>query len=72
MDFIPIISSLRRHRTASLLIILEIAFTCAIVCNAVFLIRERIARMDRAERRHRGRDRADPTSTASGKPPTPA
>jgi putative ABC transport system permease protein len=47
MDFIPIISSLRRHRTAALLIILEIAFTCAIVCNAVFLIRERILRMDR-------------------------
>src|SRR3569623_1018910 len=32
MDFIPIISTLRRHRTASILIILEIAFTCAIVC----------------------------------------
>jgi putative ABC transport system permease protein len=47
MDFIPIISSLRRHRTAALLIILEIAFTCAIVCNAVFLIRERMSRMDR-------------------------
>jgi putative ABC transport system permease protein len=29
------------------LIILEIAFTCAIVCNAVFLIRERLQRMDR-------------------------
>ena len=47
MDFIPIISTLRRHRTASILIVLEIAFTCAIVCNAVFVIRERIARMDR-------------------------
>jgi putative ABC transport system permease protein len=47
MDFIPIISSLRRHRTAALLIILEIAFTCAIVCNAVFLIRDRLQRMDR-------------------------
>lgn len=48
MDFIPIISTLRRHRTASILIVLEIAFTCAIVCNAVFVIRERLARMDRA------------------------
>jgi putative ABC transport system permease protein len=47
MDFLPIISALRRHRTAALLIILEIAFTCAIVCNAVFLIRERMSRMDR-------------------------
>lgn len=48
MDFIPIISTLRRHRTAAILIILEIAFTCAIVCNAVFVIRERMSRMDRA------------------------
>jgi putative ABC transport system permease protein len=47
MDFIPIISTLRRHRTASILIVLEIAFTCAIVCNAVFVIRQRLAAMDR-------------------------
>lgn len=47
MHFLPIISTLRRHRTAAALIILEIALTCAIVCNAVFLIRERLARMDR-------------------------
>ncbi|HET9989912.1 MAG TPA: hypothetical protein VFQ65_15385, partial [Kofleriaceae bacterium] len=48
MDVIPIICTPRRHRTASILIVLEIAFTCAIVCNAVFVIRERLARMDRA------------------------
>jgi putative ABC transport system permease protein len=47
MDFIPIISTLRRHRTASILIVLEIAFTCAIVCNAVFVIQQRRAWMDR-------------------------
>jgi putative ABC transport system permease protein len=47
MDFIPIISTLRRHRTASILIILEIAFTCAIVCNAVFVIQQRLTLMDR-------------------------
>ena len=47
MHFLPIISTLRRHRTAAALIILEIALTCAIVCNAVFLIRERLSRMDR-------------------------
>lgn len=47
MHFLPILSTLRRHRTAAILIVLEIAFTCAIVCNAVFLIRERLARMDR-------------------------
>lgn len=47
MHFLPILSTLRRHRTAAALIILEIAITCAIVCNAVFLIRERMSRMDR-------------------------
>ena len=47
MQFIPILSTLRRHRTAAALVVLEIAFTCAIVCNAIFLIRERVAAMDR-------------------------
>ncbi|MCE9576887.1 MAG: ABC transporter permease [Deltaproteobacteria bacterium] len=46
MDFLPILSTLRRHRTAATLVVLEIALTCAIVSNAVFLIRERLARMD--------------------------
>ncbi len=47
MHVIPILHTLRRHRTAAALIIIEIAVTCAIVCNAVFVIRERLARMDR-------------------------
>jgi putative ABC transport system permease protein len=47
MHFIPILSTLSRHRTAAALIVLEIAVTCAIVCNAVFVIRERLERMDR-------------------------
>lgn len=46
MHFLPILSTLRRHRTASVLIVVEIALTCAIVCNAIFLIRERLSRMD--------------------------
>jgi len=41
----PILSTLSRHRTAALLIVLEIALTCAIVCNAVFLIANRIERL---------------------------
>ena len=41
----PILSTLRRHKSASLLIILEIALTCAIVCNAVFMIANRIDRL---------------------------
>jgi putative ABC transport system permease protein len=47
MHFLPIISTLRRHRTAVTLIVLEIALTCAIVCNAVFLIGDRLAKMDK-------------------------
>jgi putative ABC transport system permease protein len=47
MHFLPIISTLRRHRTAATLVVLEIAFTCAIVCNAIFLIKQRLAAMDR-------------------------
>jgi len=45
MDFRPILSTLRRHKTAAALIVLEVALTCAIVCNAVFLIGSRIERM---------------------------
>jgi len=47
MHFVPILSTLRRHRTAAALIVLEIAVTCAIVCNAIFVIGERLGRMDR-------------------------
>ena len=41
----PILSTLSRHKTAAVLIVLEIALTCAIVCNAVFLIVNRIERL---------------------------
>lgn len=43
----PILSTLRRHKTASALIVLEIALSCAIICNALFLIGGRLERMDR-------------------------
>jgi putative ABC transport system permease protein len=43
---LQILSTLRRHRTASLLIICEIALTCAIICNALFLLSVRLGRMD--------------------------
>jgi putative ABC transport system permease protein len=46
MDILPILSTLRRHKITALLIVLEIALTCAIVCNAVFLITQRLHRMD--------------------------
>ena len=45
MDFLPILSSLRRHKVTVWLLILEIALSCAIVCNAVFMIGQRLHRM---------------------------
>ncbi|WP_201315514.1 FtsX-like permease family protein [Dyella sp. EPa41] len=45
MDFAPILAALRRHRTATLLIALEIALACAVLCNACFLIASRIGLM---------------------------
>jgi putative ABC transport system permease protein len=47
MDIRPILSTLRRHKTAAALIVLEVALTCAIVCNAIFLIASRLERMER-------------------------
>ncbi len=46
MQIGPILSTLRRHRFTCTLLILQIALTCAIVCNAVFLVRDRLAWMD--------------------------
>lgn len=42
MEFRPILSTLMRHKTAATLIVLEIALTCGIICNALFMISERI------------------------------
>ncbi|HEY1588083.1 MAG TPA: hypothetical protein VGG00_00010, partial [Rhodanobacter sp.] len=41
----PILSSLRRHKLAAGLLVLEIAVACAILCNAVFMIRDRLSHM---------------------------
>lgn len=41
----PILSALSRHKTAVALIVMQIAIACAILCNAVFLIGERVSRM---------------------------
>lgn len=46
MDIKPIFSTLRRHKFTACLLIIEIAFTCAIVCNAIFLIGQRLERMN--------------------------
>ncbi|MBD8898972.1 FtsX-like permease family protein [Rhodanobacter sp. DHG33] len=46
MDIRPILSTLNRHRITTCLLVLQIALTCAIVCNAVFLIHQRLQQMD--------------------------
>jgi putative ABC transport system permease protein len=46
MDIRPILSTLRRHKITASLLILQIALTCAIVCNTVFLIHQRLQQMD--------------------------
>jgi putative ABC transport system permease protein len=46
MDIRPILRALRRHKITACLLIAQMALTCAIVCNAVFLIHQRLQRMD--------------------------
>lgn len=47
MEIRPILSTLRRHKTAAALIVLEVALSCAIVSNALFLIGNRLERIQR-------------------------
>ena len=47
MKLHPMIAALRRHKAGVVLIGLQIALTLAIVCNAVFIIGERVARVNR-------------------------
>jgi len=46
MELLPILSTLRRHKTAACLIVVEVAITSAIVCNALHLISDRIKVLD--------------------------
>lgn len=48
MNIRPILSSLLRHKMAAALIVLEIALSCAIICNAVFLVVGRVEHMQRS------------------------
>ncbi len=45
MQLQPILASLRHHRLTAFLLILQVAFTCAIVCNVVFMIANRAGRV---------------------------
>ena len=45
----PILVALRRHKAGTVLVALQIALTLAIVCNALFIIHQRLANL--SERR---------------------
>jgi putative ABC transport system permease protein len=47
MQIKPILSALRRHKSGTILIALQIALTLAIICNALFIIRQRIEHLSR-------------------------
>ena len=42
MEIRPILSTLLRHKTATALIVLEVALSCAIICNALFIVSQRV------------------------------
>ena len=45
MQIQPILAALRRHRLATVLIAMEIALACAVLCNACSMIADRLAAM---------------------------
>jgi putative ABC transport system permease protein len=47
MQIKPILSALRRHKSGTILIALQIALTLAIVCNALFIVHERVDKVNR-------------------------
>ena len=47
MKLHPILAALRKHKAGTVLIALQIALTLAIVCNAVFIIGQRVERVNR-------------------------
>lgn len=55
MQIRPILATLKHHKAGTLLIALQIALTLAIVCNAMFIIRQRMAHLSQPS----GVDEAD-------------
>ena len=47
MQIKPILAALKRHKAGTILIALQIALTLAIVCNAIFIIHQRLERVQR-------------------------
>ena len=55
MEFRPIISAMRRNKVGAILIAVQMAITLAILCNALFIIEQRVA----SSRRPTGADEAN-------------
>ncbi|QNK02630.1 ABC transporter permease [Dyella telluris] len=47
MQIKPILAALKRHKAGTILIAMQIALTLAIVCNALFIIHQRLERVQR-------------------------
>ena len=47
MNIGPILSTLGRHKTAAALIVIEIMLACAVLCNAIAPIAQRVQRLQR-------------------------
>ncbi|MFK2878963.1 ABC transporter permease [Rhodanobacter hydrolyticus] len=45
MQIRPILSTLRHHKLTATLLTLQVAFTCAIVCNVAFMVAKRVQRI---------------------------
>lgn len=45
MEIRPIFASLQRHRIPALLIVLEMALACAVLCNAIFMVSQYVVSM---------------------------
>ena len=70
MQIKPILAALRRHKAGTVLIALQIALTLAIVCNALFIIQQRLAQPVRAQWRGRGQRVRDPATSGPATCPT--
>ena len=46
MQIRPILSTLHKHKLTAILLTLQVAFTCAIVCNVAFMVANRVHRID--------------------------
>ena len=45
MEIKPILAALRRHKAGTVLIAMQIALTLSIVCNALFIIQQRVSHL---------------------------